>query len=171
MKREIRSTKQSGTRAVIATAVLVVATASMGLYYHLSSDQSVRYSVISTATPATPGDPVALMPNAQGYVRVQTETKKVWCSLTIDLVACHSSGANWPRHPDGTPLAAVSVTAAGDFETVDADLGQLAGLITLDVRSYIAQGWSLTASGTGVEFINQQSGHGMNLGEDGVRSF
>lgn len=74
-------------------------------------------------------------------------------------------------NPDGTPFAAVSVTAAGGFEVVDADLGQLGGLITLQDRTYTAQRWTIPASGTGVEFSNQRSGHGMSVGDDGVRSF
>jgi hypothetical protein len=134
-------------------------------------ESSVRYSLASTGTPATPSGPVALAPNAKGYVRVQTKSESIRCSLTTDLVACQSSVADWPRHPDGTRFAAVSVTAAGDFERVDADLGQLAGLVTLDDRSYSAQGWSIAASGASIGFTNQRSGHGMSVDEDGVRSF
>ncbi len=158
-------------RATIAAAILAVVTALVVLGCHSRSGQSVLYSHNSPATPATPSGPVVLAPNAQGYVRVQTAAHTIRCSLTIDLVACQSSIANWPRHPDGTPFAAVSVTVAGDFETVDADLGQLAGLITLQDRTYTAQGWSFSARDTGVEFTNRRSGHGMNLSEDGVRSF
>jgi hypothetical protein len=75
------------------------------------------------------------------------------------------------RNPDGTPFAAVSVTAAGGFEAVDADLGQLGGLITLQDRTYTAQRWTIPASGTGVEVTKKAQWSRHERGDDGVRSF
>ena len=124
---------------------------------------------ISTSTPPVPSV-AALMPN-DGYVRVESKSGNMRCSIAADLVACQTSVDNWPRHADGRPFHCASVTADGDFHWVDADLGALEGRITMDYKTYRAQGWTISATSGETTFTNDRSGHGMVVSTAEVRPF
>jgi len=127
-------------------------------------------SPITTSTPAVPSV-VALMPNDHGYVRVESKSGNVRCSIAADLVACQTSADSWPRHADGRPFHCASVTADGDFRWVDADLGALEGRITMDYKTYRAQGWTISATSGETTFTNERSGHGMVVNTAEVQAF
>lgn len=125
---------------------------------------------ISTPTPVAP-PVVALMPNDQGYVRVESKSGNIRCSIAPDLVACQTPADNWPRHPNGRAFHCASVTAAGDFHWVDADLGALEGRITIDGQTYRAQGWTISAAADETTIMNDRSGHGMVVSTAEVQPF
>lgn len=125
---------------------------------------------VTTSTPPVPSV-VALMPNDHGYVRVESKSGNMRCSIAANLVACQTSADNWPRHPDGTPFHCASVTAGGEFHWVDADLGALEGRITMDYQTYRAQGWTISAAAGETTFTNDRSGHGMVVSTADVQPF
>jgi hypothetical protein len=125
---------------------------------------------ISTSTPPVPSV-VALMPNDHGYVRVESKSGNMRCSIAADLVACQTSADNWPRHADGRPFHCAGVTADGDFHWVDADLGALEGRIKMDYQTYRAQGWTISATAGETTFTNDRSGHGMVVSTADVQPF
>ena len=125
---------------------------------------------ISTSTLPAPSV-AALMPNDHGYVHVESKSGNVRCSIAADVVACQTSADNWPRHADGRPFHCASVTADGDFHWVDADLGALEGRITMDYKTYRAQGWTISATSGETTFTNERSGHGMVVNTAQVQAF
>lgn len=160
--------KASGLRALgVATAGLCAAVAAALLSTAVTA--TTEYHLIATSTPPTP--PASLTPNAQGYVRVTTASSAIGCSVAAALVACQTSSDGWPARSDGTPFHAVSVTAEGEFQFVDADLGALAGKVALSTRTYWAQGWTVAAEDDAISFTNDRSGHGMSVSERKVQPF
>ncbi|WP_142274532.1 hypothetical protein [Mycobacterium scrofulaceum] len=128
------------------------------------------YSLISTSTaPAPPAIP--LTPNAQGYVRVETKSGSIGCSVNTELVACQTAANNWPTTQGGRHYHAVSVTSDGRLHWVEADLGALEGRVTLDFQSYTAQGWTIVATPDNTKFTNDRSGHGMSVSDQSVAPF
>lgn len=119
------------------------------------------YRLISTSTPPTP--PTPLIANDQGYVRVITVSQAIGCSISPELVACETSSDDWPPRGNGRPFHTVSVSADGNFQFVDADLGALAGKVELKPGTYQAQGWSVVATGDSFVFTNDRTGHGMQV--------
>lgn len=128
------------------------------------------YSLVSTSAPtAPPGIP--LTPNDQGYVRVETKSGSLRCSVASQLVACQTSAGNWHPRPNGLPYHVASVTADGEFHWVDADLGALDGRVTMDSPAYSAQGWTIVATSNGTKFTNDRTGHGMSVSDQTVEPF
>jgi hypothetical protein len=125
-------------------------------------------SLVSTSAAPAPGP---LTPNDRGYVRVETKSGSTKCSINTELVACRTSGDNWPVKPNGQPYHTASVTANGEFHWVDADLGALEGLVTLDYQTYTAQGWTIIANSDGTKFTNDHTGHGMTVSAQSVTPF
>ena len=59
------------------------------------------------------------------------------CSINSELVACQTSANNWPANGNGANgqhFHTASVTAAGEFHWVEANLGALEGRVTLIIR-------------------------------------
>jgi hypothetical protein len=130
------------------------------LPYHLAG---------TSAPPAPPATPLA--PNEQGYVRVQTQSGSIRCSIAEQLVACQTSTDNWFRHSDGRRFHTISLNADGDLQWVSADLGELAGRITLECQTYAAQGWTIAATAVDITFTNGRSGRGMSVSDEDVQPF
>ena len=128
------------------------------------------YTLISTTTasapPATP-----LTPNDGGYVRVQTKSGAVSCSINAELVACRTAANNWPTDSDGQHQHVASVKANGEFNWVKADLGLLEGKVTMDYQTYSAVGWTIVARSDGTKFTNDRTGHGMSVSVQSVTPF
>ena len=125
------------------------------------------------AAQAAPQPPPAipLTPNAQGYVRVETKSGPIRCSINAELVACQTAAGNWPRRPDGQPFHVASINGNGELRWVDADLGALEGRVTLDYQTYSAQGWTIVAGPDSTTFTNDRTGHGMSVSNQTVESF
>lgn len=148
--------------AVVAAAVVSAALVGTGT--------AVNYIMVSTSAPPAP-PAIPLLPNDRGYVRVETKSETVRCSITSELVACQTSAGNWAPKPDGRPFHAVSVNADGEFHWVEADLGALEGRVTLGEQTYNAQGWTIAVGEDGARFTNDRTGHGMSVSDQRVEPF
>jgi hypothetical protein len=129
-----------------------------------------NYTMVSTSAPPAP-PAIPLAPNDRGYVRVETKSGSVRCSVTSELVACQTSATNWPPKPDGRPFRTVSVNRDGEFNWVNADLGALEGRVTLDHQTYSAQGWTISVSQDRTTFTNDRTSHGMAVSDQHVEPF
>ncbi|BBZ70253.1 hypothetical protein [Mycobacterium paraseoulense] len=147
--------------------MLAAAAAAVG---YLRGEVPGRYGLISTSTPSAP-PAIPLMPNGQGYVRVQTTSGSTGCSINTELVACQTAANKWPTTPGGRHYHAVSVTSDGQLHWVEADLGALEGRVALDDQTYSAQGWTIVATPESTRFTNDRSGHGMSVSDQSVTSF
>jgi hypothetical protein len=129
-----------------------------------------HYTLISTTTPSA-SPTIQLTPNQAGYVRVETKSGAVSCSINAELVACRTAANDWPIGSDGQHYHVASVNANGEFHWVTADLGLLEGKVTLDYQTYSAQGWTIVVSQDGTKFTNDRTGHGMSVSTQGVTPF
>lgn len=120
-----------------------------------------------TSTAAPGGE--TLEPNAQGYVYVQTKSGKTRCQISQTSVGCEAPFTNSPEQ-DGIPANGVTVTADGRFRWLVGNLGDI-DPVTLDYRTYQAQGWTIAADASGTRFTNGRTGHGMFVSIERVDSF
>ena len=156
--------------AIRASSVVVVIAAVVVCAIFARGGTPLHYIMVSTsAPPAPPASP--LMPNDQGYVRVEMNSGSIRCSITSELVACQTSANNWPPKPDGGAFHTVSVNADGEFHWVEADLGALNGRIRLDEQTYSARGWTIAVGGDGTRFTNDRTSHGMSVNDQRVEPF
>ncbi|OBG90226.1 hypothetical protein A5697_13470 [Mycobacterium sp. E3251] len=155
----IKARQLAALIAVILAAV--AATRSTGM------TEPRSYRLISTSTPPVP--PTPLVPNDHGYVRVTLASRAISCSISAELVACQTSSDSWPPRGNGQPFHAVSVSADGKFQFVEADLGALAGKVELQPGAYEAQGWTVAATGDSFVFTNDHTGHGMEVSTQAAR--
>jgi hypothetical protein len=150
--------------------------ASTGILFGLSiaaellSAPGVSAPGVSLISTTAPPPPIPLTANDRGYVRVEINSGSTGCSINSELVACQTSANSWPVNTSGQHFHTASVTAAGEFHWVDADLGALEGRITLNSQTYTAQGWSIVAAPGGTTFTNG-SGHGMSVSDQEVKAF
>lgn len=142
---------------------------SGGLRLAQPGDATGAYALISTSVPPAPV--TSLVPNDRGYVRVETKSESIGCSINTELVACQTAADNWPPGPSGRHFHTASVNANGDFNWVEADLGALEGRIVLDFQTYAAQGWTIVADSDATKFSNDRSGHGMSVSDQSVTPF
>ena len=122
----------------------------------------------STAIAAPPGTDT-LPANDQGYVYIETKSGKTRCQLNSETVGCESDFQNSPE-VDGEPANGVSVTSAGTVRWVLGNLGDIP-TVTLDYRTYRAQGWTIAADEGGTRFTNDGTGHGMFISVQHVEVF
>jgi hypothetical protein len=151
-------------------SALIIVTAAIVSAVLVKGGTSPNYIMVSTSAPPAP-PAIPLPPNDQGYVRVEAKSESLRCSITSELVACQTAADNWPPKPDGRRFHTVSVNADGDFRWVEADLGALAGRVTLDDKTYTAQGWTVTVGEDGMRFANDRTGHGMSVSDQRVEPF
>jgi hypothetical protein len=160
---------QSRIAGMLAIVVVAAALAAAVATMSTGAPAPPVYQLISTPTPPTP--PTPLIPNDHGYARVTAPSQTISCSISAELVACETSSKNWPSRSNGQPFHTVSVSADGKFQFVDADLGALAGKQELQPGAYEAQGWSVAATRNTIVFINDRTGHGMQLSTQGAQPF
>ena len=153
-----RLTRTSSAVIGVAAAAVSVACAQ--------GPKPVNYSPMSAAVPSA----IALTPNAQGYVRVETKSGSTGCSINTELVACERFSGSW-QNADGRRYPTVSVAADGEFHWVDADLGQLQGRVPLNYQTYSARGWTIVVGPDDTKFTNDDSGHGMSVADKNVTPF
>jgi hypothetical protein len=122
----------------------------------------------STAVAAPPPGQ-ALPANDQGYVYVETKSGKTRCQLNSETVGCETEFENSPV-VDGEAANGVSITAGGAMKWVVGNLGNIP-VVTLDYRTYAAQGWTIAADEAGTRFTNDGTGHGMLVRVQGVDAF
>lgn len=120
-------------------------------------------------TGAPPQGAEQLPANSEGYVYVQTKSGKTRCQLNQETVGCESAFENSPVI-DGEPANGVSVTSDGSTRWILGNLGDIP-TVTLDYRTYLAAGWTITADSEGTRFTNDNTGHGMFVRIEGVETF
>jgi hypothetical protein len=118
---------------------------------------------------AVPPPGETLSPNPQGYVYIETKSGKTRCQISQTSVGCEAPFTNAPVK-DGFPANGVNVTADGNVKWITGNLGAIEA-VTLDYRTYQAQGWTIAASEAGTRFTNGRTGHGMSVSIEKVESF
>jgi len=126
----------------------------------------------SSAPPASPTPPagaVPLKPDQNGYVFIETKSGLTRCQINIDSVGCEAPFTHSPLQ-DGEHANGVSITAAGTVNWVLGNLGAIP-TVTIDYKTYAAQGWTIIATTDGTRFTNEHTRHGMFVSIDKVNTF
>jgi hypothetical protein len=125
----------------------------------------------ASTVPAPPQQPggQALPPSPQGYVYIETKSGKTRCQISTAQVGCESEFTNSPIE-DGVHANGVRVTADGNMRWIVGNLGDIP-VVTIDYRTYTAQGWTVDATSDGTRFTNDKTGHGMFVSIDTVQAF
>jgi hypothetical protein len=118
---------------------------------------------------SAPPGAVALEPNDQGYVFIETKSGKTRCQISAKEADCEAQFTNSPVM-DGRHANGVTVTAAGAIRWVVGNLGDIPA-VTLDYQTYRAQGWTIAADSSGTRFTNDRTAHGMFVSIDRVEQF
>lgn len=128
------------------------------------------------ATPPTPGTPTAqpapggqVLPPQNGYVFIATKSGKTRCQISADDVGCEAQFTNSPV-VDGTQANGVQLTAGGHLQWVVGNLGDIP-VVTIDYRTYAAEGWTIVATEQGTRFTNDHTQHGMFVSIEKVESY
>jgi hypothetical protein len=121
------------------------------------------------ASPTTPAGAIPLKPDQNGYVFIETKSGVTRCQINKDSVGCEAPFTNSPLQ-DGEHANGVSVTAGGTVQWVLGNLGDIPA-VTIDYKTYDAQGWTIKAASDGTRFSNDHTGHGMFVSIDKVNTF
>jgi hypothetical protein len=125
--------------------------------------------------PSTPGSPTApagaipLPPDQNGYVFIETKSGLTRCQINKETVGCEAPFTNSPLQ-DGEHANGVSVTSGGSVQWVLGNLGAIP-TVTIDYKTYKAQGWTISATEAGTRFTNDHTGHGMFVSIEKVNTF
>ena len=124
-----------------------------------------------SAPPSAPAPAKAtpLPANDNGYVFIETKSGKTRCQISAASVGCEAQFTNSPLR-DGQHANGVSVSADGTVEWILGNLGNIP-VVTIDYRTYTAQGWTIVAAIDGTRFTNAETGHGMFVSIDKVETF
>jgi hypothetical protein len=131
-------------------------------------------------TPKTPRQPappssqapagaIPLPPDENGYVFIETKSGKTRCQIDPESVGCEAPFTNSPM-TEGEHANGVNVTASGAVQWVLGNIGAIPA-ITIDYRTYTAQGWTIAATLDVTRFTNDRTGHGMFVSIDNVETF
>jgi hypothetical protein len=123
----------------------------------------------SPSQPPPPAGAVPLPPDGNGYVFIETKSGQTRCRITTDSVGCEARFTHSPIQ-DGEHANGVNVTAAGAVQWVLGNLGDIP-TVTIDYRTYDAQGWTIAATESGTRFTNKRTGHGMFVSIENVETF
>ncbi|MCW2652036.1 MAG: lpqJ [Mycobacterium sp.] len=134
-----------------------------------SPPPSMTVAPPSPTLTAPPDGAVALAPDSQGVVFIQTKSGKTRCQISRHEVGCEAPFVNPPMR-DGEPANGVKVTSGGELRWLVGNLGDIPA-VTLDYQTYRAQGWTIAASGSGTRFTNDDTGHGMFVSIQAVNGF
>ncbi|MFZ1177808.1 MAG: hypothetical protein WAO15_16355 [Mycobacterium sp.] len=121
------------------------------------------------ASPTTPAGAIPLPPDQNGYVFIETKSGVTRCQISRDNVGCEAPFTNSPMQ-DGEHANGVSISAGGKVQWVLGNLGAIP-TVTIDYKTYAAQGWTITATEQGTRFTNDQTGHGMFVSIENVNTF
>jgi hypothetical protein len=125
--------------------------------------------------PSTPGSPTApagaipLPPDQNGYVFIETKSGLTRCQISKESVGCEAPFTNSPLQ-DGEHANGVSISSGGSVQWVLGNLGAIP-TVTIDYKTYAAQGWTINATTDGTRFTNDRTGHGMFVSIDKVNTF
>ena len=119
--------------------------------------------------PETPSGAETLVPNASGYVYIETKSGKTRCQISSDNVGCESNFVDSPTI-DGEQATGVEVSASGSNRWVVGNLGAMP-TTTLGYATYRAVGWTIETDSSGTLFTNDETGHGMFVSAEQVEFF
>ena len=130
-----------------------------------------------TITPAPPRTPTAapprvaepLRPDDSGYVYIETKSGKTRCQIDEETVGCEAEFTSSPMQ-DGVRANGVNLSADGTVDWVLGNLGDIP-VVTIDYRTYSAEGWTIAASSDGTRFTNDRTGHGMFVSVEKVETY
>jgi len=120
-------------------------------------------------SPTAPAGAIPLPPDQNGYVFIETKSGVTRCQLNKDTVGCEAPFTNSPLQ-DGEHANGVSISADGKVQWVLGNLGAIP-TVTIDYKTYEAQGWKIDATADGTRFTNDRTGHGMFVSIDRVNTF
>ncbi|ORW01061.1 hypothetical protein [Mycobacterium kyorinense] len=123
----------------------------------------------ASPSPTAPAGAIPLPADPDGYVFIETKSGQTRCQIAKDNVGCEAPFTNSPMQ-DGEHANGVSITASGDVHWVLGNLGDIPA-VTIDYRTYDAQGWTIAASQSGTRFTNDHTGHGMFVSIEKVDTF
>lgn len=121
------------------------------------------------ASPTPPAGAVPLKPDQNGYVFIETKSGMTRCQINKDSVGCEAPFTHSPLQ-DGEHANGVSITAGGTVNWVLGNLGAIP-TVTIDYKTYDAQGWTIIATADGTRFTNEHTRHGMFVSIDTVSTF
>lgn len=116
-----------------------------------------------------PAGAIPLPPNQNGYVFIETKSGQTRCQIATDSVGCEAQFTNSPMQ-DGERANGVNITASGSVQWVVGNLGDIP-TVTIEYRTYDAEGWTIAASESGTRFTNKNTGHGMFVSVEKVDTF
>jgi hypothetical protein len=121
------------------------------------------------ASPTTPAGAIPLSPDQNGYVFIETKSGVTRCQINKDTVGCEAPFTHSPLQ-DGEHANGVSITSGGSVQWVLGNLGAIP-TVTIEYKTYGAQGWTISASEAGTRFSNDHTGHGMFVSVEKVNTF
>jgi hypothetical protein len=124
-------------------------------------------SAPSSANP--PAGAIPLPPDPNGRVFIETKSGETRCQIDSDSVGCEAQFTNAPTE-DGEKANGVNITAAGEVQWVLGNLGDIP-TVTIDYKTYEADGWTIAATESGTRFTNEHTGHGMFVSIEKVETF
>jgi hypothetical protein len=121
------------------------------------------------ASPTTPAGAIPLPPDQNGYVFIETKSGVTRCQINKDTVGCEAPFTHSPLQ-DGEHANGVSISSGGSVQWVLGNLGAIP-TVTIEYKTYGAQGWTINASEAGTRFSNDHTGHGMFVSVEKVNTF
>ncbi|OBK46074.1 hypothetical protein A5655_00430 [Mycobacterium sp. 1081908.1] len=122
---------------------------------------------VSPTTP--PAGVIPLPPDHNGYVFIETKSGVTRCQINKETVGCEAPFTNSPLQ-DGEHANGVSISAGGNVQWVLGNLGAIP-TVTIDYKTYAAQGWTINATEQGTRFTNDRTKHGMFVSVEKVNTF
>ena len=123
----------------------------------------------STSTAAGPPPGAEALPTDNGYAFFQTKSGRTRCQVSTAEVGCEAQFTA-PPQVDGVPANGVRLTPDGQTNWLVGNLGDIPA-VTLDYRTYWAQGWTIEAREDGTRITNDRTRHGMTVAVEGVEAF
>ncbi|OBK50925.1 hypothetical protein [Mycobacterium kubicae] len=120
-------------------------------------------------TPTAPAGAIPLKPDESGWVFIETKSGLTRCQINKDSVGCEAPFTHSPMQ-DGEHANGVHITSAGNVQWILGNLGAIP-TVTIDYKTYDAQGWIIVATKDGTRFQNNATGHGMFVSVDKVSTF
>jgi len=120
-------------------------------------------------SPTAPAGAIPLPPDTNGYVFIETKSGVTRCQINKETVGCEAPFTNSPLQ-DGEHANGVSINTGGKVQWVLGNLGAIP-TVTIDYKTYLAQGWTIVANADGTRFTNQATKHGMFVSVDKVNTF
>ncbi len=134
-----------------------------------SSTPPTTASTIPGPPTTGPAGVIPLAPDQNGYVFIETKSGTTRCQINKDTVGCEAPFTHSPLQ-DGEHANGVSITSGGSVQWVLGNLGAIP-TVTIDYKTYGAQGWTIDATEAGTRFSNDRTGHGMFVSVEKVNTF